>query len=187
MKILAVFASPRRDGNINKMLEAALEGARGLGHTVERIDLYQQKLQPCTGCMRCREKGVCVLKDALAPLREALLTCDTVVLAAPTYFANVPGPVKTLFDRLAGAVMEERAGGVPKGRLSPKQKYLLLTACTTPFPFDRLCGQSGGALRAMREFFKTAGMRPMGTFVFAGSKGRQVSERLLAKIRNVWT
>lgn len=186
MKILAIFASPRRNGNIDRMLEAALDGAQAAGHTVDRIDLYQQKLLPCTGCMHCRDKGYCVLNDGLAPIREALLACDAAVLAAPTYFANVPGPVKTLFDRLAGAVMEETAAGIPKGRLSPQQKYLLLTACTTPFPFDRLCGQSSGALRAMNEFFKTAGMRPMGSFVFAGSKGRQVPEKLLTRIRNVW-
>lgn len=186
MKILGIFASPRRGGNLDQMLEAALDGARAAGHTVERLELSALRIMPCTGCMHCRLGEACIIKDDLGYVREALCNCDTVVLAAPTYFANVPGPVKTLFDRLAGAVMDEGPGGIPRGKLSRRQKYLLLTACTTPAPFDWLCGQSRGTLRAMREVFKAAGMTSFGAFVFAGSKGRHVPERLLDRIRKCW-
>lgn len=57
-----------------------------------------------------------------------------VVLAAPTYWANVPAIVKNMFDRLLGVAMEE-ADKFPKPRLSAKQKYILLTACNTPSHF----------------------------------------------------
>lgn len=186
MKVLTIFASPRKNGNIARMLSAAEEGAQMAGHEVVRVNLYDHPLLQCTGCMACRKTGLCPLPDELGEIREALYGCGAVVLAAPTYFANVPGPVKTLFDRMAGAVMDEGPTGIPKGKLSRRQKYLLLTACTTPAPFDRLCGQSTGALRAMGEFFKTAGMRPMGSFVFAGSKGRTTPEKLLTHIRRCW-
>ena len=91
--------------------------------------------------MKCREDGLCILHDDLAAIREKLCACDVVILAAPTYFANIPGPVKNLFDRLSGAVMGESSRGIPKGKLSRRQKYLLLTACTTPAPFDKIFGQ----------------------------------------------
>lgn len=63
-----------------------------------------------------------------------LRECDTVILAAPVYWANVPAPVKNMFDRLLGVAMEETAT-FPKPRLSGK-KYMLLTACNTPSPFS---------------------------------------------------
>lgn len=184
MKVLAILASPRLNGRLAAMLERTVRAAGEAGHTVERIMLYQRRVKPCAGCMKCRAGGVCVITDDdLADIRRSLLSCDVVLAAAPTYFANIPGPLKTLFDRLSGAVMEESAGGIPKGRLSKEQKYLLLTACTTPAPFDRLFGQSAGALRAMEEFFKTAGMSRMGSVVFAGSKRRrEVPERTMKRL-----
>lgn len=187
MQLLAILGSPRKTGNLSAMLDAVVAGARRAGHQVEYIDLYSLGLLPCTGCMACRKTGRCVLGDDLALLRDTLLACDAVVLAAPTYFANVPGPVKTLFDRLSGAVMAESPSGIPHGKLSKRQQYYLLTACTTPAPFDRLCGQSAGALRAMREFFRTAGMTATGSTVFAGSKGRCVPQSLLARLERVFT
>ena len=51
-------------------------------------------------------------------------------------------------------------------------EYLLLTACNTPYPFSWIFGQSRGAIRAMNEFFKTSGMKKLGTVAFAGAKGR---------------
>lgn len=167
------------------MLEAAVTGARSAGHHVNFINLYALRLLPCTGCMACRKSGRCVLDD-VASLRDALLACDAVVLAAPTYFANVPGPVKNMFDRLSGAVMDEGPGGLPHGKLSRRQTYFLITACTTPAPFDRLFGQSTGALRAMREFFRTAGMASKGSAVFAGSKGRHISPERLARLEHLF-
>ena len=81
----------------------------------------------------------------------------------------------------------ENTATFPRPRLSHRQSYLLLTACTTPFPFDRLCGQSSGALRAMNEFFRTAGMRPLGKVVCAGTKGRTcLPPHVEARIRRRW-
>ncbi|MEM1486314.1 flavodoxin family protein [Oscillospiraceae bacterium PP1C4] len=187
MKILAILASPRRDGKLSKMLSVTSEAAKAAGHEVETVNLYAQNIGYCTGCMQCRKDGVCVLKDDLAAIRESLLHCDVVVMAAPTYFANVPAAAKNLFDRLSGAIMDENSIGIPKGRLSKQQKYLLLTACTTFAPFDWLCGQSSGVLRAMREVFKTAGMTQLGTVVFAGSKGKQeIPAHIQNRLKKYW-
>ena len=99
---------------------------------------------------------MCVRKDDVQEIAELLKICDIVILAAPTYWANVPAIVKNLFDRLLGVAMEETKT-FPKARLSNKQRYILLTACNTPAPFSSLFGQSTGSIRCMKEFFKTAG------------------------------
>lgn len=184
MKVLALMGSPRRDGNIAKMLDAAVLAAKGAGHTVQTVDLYALDLQYCTGCMACREKGLCILKDDIDQLRRQLFACDMVILAAPTYWANVPAAVKNMFDRLSGAVLDTSNDGIPKGRLSKSQKYLLLTACSAPALFDRLGGQSGGAFRAMKAFFQSSGMSCAGCVRFAGTKGKtSLPDTVISKIR----
>lgn len=168
-RMLALLGSPRKGGMVSHMLDVAVKRAGDAGWEVVRFDLYDPALLPCTGCMACRSGALCPLSDRLPLLREELLRCDLCVLAAPVYFANVPGPVKTMFDRLAGSVMEDTSS-FPRPLLKKSQRYLLLTACTTPSPFSWLCGQSRGTLRAMKEFFGTAGMRKLGSVVFAGSR-----------------
>ena len=185
-RMLALLGSPRRSGMVSRMLDVAVQRAEKAGWEVVRFDLYELALLPCTGGMACRGGACCPLPDRLPPLRRELLRCDLCVLAAPVYFANVPGPVKTMFDRLAGSVMEDTST-FPRPLLKKEQRYLLLTACTTPSPFSWLCGQSRGALRAMKEFFSTAGMRKLGSVVFAGSRGKSalpdgVRRKILARM-----
>ena len=107
------------------------------------------------------------------------------ILAAPVFWANVPAAVKNLFDRLWGTAMGE-TGAFPEPRLAGK-RYLLLTACNTPAPFSWLFNQSRGAVSRMEEFFRTAGMKPMGKFVCAGAAGRkELPERLARRIERCW-
>ena len=171
-RLLAILGSPHRDGATAKMLECAVSAAQAAGWSVEKVWLYEKKLAYCRGCRVCNKTGECVLKDDDGPaLTASLKSCDAVALAAPCYWANVPAVVKNFFDRTVGVAMED-VKTIPKPRLSRNQKYLLLTACGTPAPFDRLGGQSTGVLHAMREYFKTAGMKPLGSVAFPGTKKR---------------
>lgn len=182
-KMLAILASPRKKGNIAKMLNHAMDVAKKKGYEVHFVSLYDQNIAYCKGCMRCKQTGSCHIQDDIKPIEALLKTCDIVVMAAPTYFANIPAPAKNLFDRLVAVIMNDNESMIPKPLLSKKQSYLLLTSCTTPFPFDRLAGQSTGALHAMKEFFKTSGMRHLGNVTFAGTKGKsEVPISILNKI-----
>lgn len=169
-RLLAILGSPHKAGSTASMLNCAVYAAERAGWKVDTVFLYEKNIGFCKGCRACMDTGICVCQDDLQEIARKLKECDRVVLSAPVYWANVPAVVKNLFDRLLGAAMEDTER-FPKPRLSPNQKYLLLTACNTPFPFSWLCGQSRGAVRAMKEFFKTSGMSSMGTVVFAGAKG----------------
>lgn len=186
MKMLAILGSPRKNGNIAQMLDTAVKAAEAKGVTVDFIDLYHQNIAYCRGCMACKKTGRCVIDDDIEKIRKMLIECDIVAIACPVYFANVTASVKNMFDRLVAAVMDDNDSPIPKPMLSKKQKYILMTACNTPFPFDRLAGQSTGCLRAMREFFHVAGMKCRGKIVFAGTRGKtQPPERILKKIRSL--
>lgn len=182
-RLIAIMGSPRRHGRIAEMLQAAVSAAEKAGYITEVYDLYSKNIGYCTGCMACRRDGICKISDDLPELRAKLLSCDMAVLAAPTYFANVPAPVKTMFDRLAGAVLDDTNGFIPKPRLKKSQRYLLLTACTTRAPFDRLAGQSSGCLRAMEGFFRTGGMGCAGKIVCAGTRSlNKLPDRVVQRI-----
>ena len=184
-RVLAILGSPHIDGATATMLNHSISEAEKAGYTIAKINLYEKRLAFCTGCRLCLISGMCVQKDDIQEIISLLRESQIVVLAAPTYWANVPAPVKNLFDRLLGTAMEETAA-FPKPRLSGKQ-YVLLTACNTPAPFSWIFGQSRGAIRSMDEFFKTAGMKSMGKIVCANTgKTKNVPEQVLQKIERCW-
>ena len=184
--LLAILGSPHHDGPTAAMLNCAVNAALQDGWQVTTVNLYEKKLAFCIGCGRCSAAGECMLQDDAAQIAALLKKADRVVLAAPTYWANIPAVVKNLFDRLTGTVMEQ-TGGFPRPRLSPRQKYLLLTTCATPFPFSLLAGQSVGSLRAMKEFFKYSGMKRLGCVAFAGTKSLPaLPQHIQRKIERHW-
>lgn len=161
--VLAILGSPRPNGLVATMLKHAVQQAEQAGHSVSQINLYEQNLNYCTGCQACYQTQICVQQDDIQNIVKMLRAADIVILAAPVYWGNVPAPVKNLFDRLLGTAMLPTAT-FPQPRLAGRQ-YLLLTACHTPAPWHWLFNQSRGAFHCMEEFFKTAGMRPLGKVV----------------------
>lgn len=186
-KMLAIQGSPRKNGNATKMLEIAIEKAVSSGYQIIRVDLYEKNISYCTGCMSCRENGICLIQDDMEEIKKAFLESDLIVISCPTYMANVPAPVKTMFDRLAGAFLKDRM--IHKSG-SDSQKYILMTTCTTPFPFNRFLGQSSGCLRAMKKAMALTRIRYGGSVVFAGTSAgnknkNEIPERIINKIKKL--
>lgn len=183
--VLAILGSPHSKGITAAMLDYSIQEAEKAGCSITKINLYEKQLAFCTGCRVCLTSGECVQNDDIQGIISLLHESQIVIIAAPTYWANVPAPVKNLFDRLLGTAMEETAT-FPKPRLSGK-RYMLLTACNTPAPFSWIFGQSRGALRNMDEFFKTAGMKSMGKVVCANTgKTKSIPKRVVRKIERCW-
>jgi len=163
-RMLLIKGGPRSDGATGRMLDYLYRYATDNGWNCHRIDLYEKTIAPCTGCRTCRQTGICVVKDDISELRDLFISSGLIVLGAPTYFANVPGPVKNMFDRLSGAILDEKA----RPRFNKYKRYIILTACGTPAPWDRLTGQSTGALRAMKKFFRMGNMSCQGKVIYSG-------------------
>lgn len=179
--VLAILGSPHTNGTTAAMLNLAVHKAEQAGYAVTKINLYEKTLSFCTGCRICMDTHICVQKDDIQEIALLLHKSQLVILAAPVYWANVPAPVKNLFDRLLGTAMEE-TDTYPKPRLRGKQ-YMILTSCNTPAPFSWIFGQSRGAIRSMDEFFKTAGMKRLGKVVCTNAKNKKgLSKRITKKI-----
>lgn len=181
-KTLAILGGPHTTGITAQMLDTAIAACKDNGDEVTFLPLYQKNIQFCKGCRRCLKTKECIMRNDDMPEITALIKeSNTIILAAPVYWANVPAAVKNLFDRLLGAAMEETAT-FPKPRLSGK-KYMLLTACNTPMPFAHIFGQSRGAIRSMKEFFKTAGMKCIGVNVVANTSNvKEVPDKIKRRI-----
>ena len=104
---LAILGSPHSSGITATMLKHSVNVAEKAGYAVTKINLYEKNLAYCTGCRACLKTEQCVLKDDIHEITSQLGACQVVILAAPVYWANVPAPVKNLFDRLLGIAMEE--------------------------------------------------------------------------------
>jgi len=99
MNVLAISGTPRKGGNSEILLDAALEPFRMAEWGMTRILLSETSIGMCVGCETCMETHQCVIRDDMSIVYNALKTCDAMIISAPTYWRNVPAQLKALFDR----------------------------------------------------------------------------------------
>lgn len=97
--IIGVLGSPRVGGNVDLLLEAALQGAQEAGAAVEKIVLNDLNIRPCQACGGCNKTGRCVIKDDMEQVYAAIEKMDGLVLATPVYFGGVTAQTKGMIDR----------------------------------------------------------------------------------------
>jgi len=112
MKVLGINSSPRGNkSQTQRLVKAALDGAKSEGADVEFVDLCQLKIDYCNGCGVCFAKGKCVHGDDFEGLYKKVLESDGLVLGSPNYFRSVTAQMKTLIDRMADAVQCQLLSG----------------------------------------------------------------------------
>jgi len=107
MTVLGISGTPRKNGNSEGLLNAALEPFARAGWDVVRILLSEKTVAMCTGCECCGEGQACVVDDDMREIYAAYERCDAIVIAAPAYWRNVPAQLKAVFDR-SFAVREQK-------------------------------------------------------------------------------
>lgn len=102
MDVLGLSSSPRRDGNSFLLVEAAVEGAREAGHTVELVHVDDHVRHLLRDCRRCRdEHGRCTIDDGFESLlRERVVPADAIVFGTPLYWYGVSAQLKAFLDRI---------------------------------------------------------------------------------------
>ena len=183
MNILILNASPRKKGNIARLLDIVREEAEQKGANVTMLRVDDLHVHPCTGCMACRTRRECVLPadDSLTVLQK-IKECDALVIGAPCYWGNMPGTLKILFDRLVYGLMGESPRGIPVPLLREK-RAMIISTCTTPFPFNIWFHQSRGTIRAVREILKWSGFRIVSTYERGGTRMQPLTEKDLERCR----
>ena len=98
MDILAICGSPRKHMTTHSVLQALLDGA---GRSHEIIWPAFMKIGHCISCQACKYKtpGKCWQDDDMTAALEKMFEAKALIIASPTYFGNVPGPLKNFIDR----------------------------------------------------------------------------------------
>ncbi|MHC4111610.1 MAG: flavodoxin family protein [Planctomycetota bacterium] len=111
MKVIAFNGSARKDGNTAVLVNQVFSELEKQDIETEMIQFSGQKIRGCIACYKCFENKdqKCSLKDDVVnDCIEKMLQADGIILASPTYFADISSELKALIDR-AGLVA--RANG----------------------------------------------------------------------------
>jgi multimeric flavodoxin WrbA len=164
MKVVAFNGSARWNGNTAILANHVLEELEKEGIETELIQLAGERLRGCTACLWCRKEknGTCALKDDsvnewIRKMREA----DGIILASPTYFADVTAEMKALIDR-AGYVAKAN------GEMFRRKVGAAIVAA-----------RRGGAIHTfdtLNHFFLISQMIIPGSFYWNVGIGREIGE-----------
>jgi multimeric flavodoxin WrbA len=111
MQVVAFNGSARKDGNTAILVRRVFVELEKEGIETELVQLAGQPLHGCIACGRCfqnKDRRCAVQDDIANDCIEKMLVADGIILASPTYFADLTSETKALIDR-AGYVA--RANG----------------------------------------------------------------------------
>ena len=112
MKVIAFNGSARKDGNTAILVNAVFDELKKAGIQTELVQLAGKKMHGCTACGKCWETKdqQCVLtNDFVNDCIKKMVEADGIILASPTYFADVSTEMKALIDRAGFVAMANDA------------------------------------------------------------------------------
>jgi len=126
-KIVCLLGSPRPKGNSTTIAKRFCETAEKLGAQVTTFALNKLTYKGCQACMTCKTKlDKCVLKDDLAQVLDSIRDADILVMATPTYYADVSGQMKTFIDRTFSYLVPDYMTNSNPSRLSSGKKLVFI-------------------------------------------------------------
>lgn len=112
MKVIGINGSPRKEGNTFRMLASVCADLQDNGIETEIIQVGGSDIRGCRSCYGCIEKKnsrCTTATDCFNAVFEKMLAADGMVLASPTYFADITPELKALIDR-SGFVARANGG-----------------------------------------------------------------------------
>ncbi len=132
IKTLVLNGSPHKNGATASILNMVVEKIKD-SIEYEWIDAYDLLIKPCQGCMGCRPDKVCVLPEDDGQLvGQKLKEADLLIVGSPSYWSNLPSPLKVIFDRNV-SVLEYCLDKPPIPNMTDKQAILVVT-CASAAP-----------------------------------------------------
>jgi multimeric flavodoxin WrbA len=163
MKVVAFQGSPRVGGNSDALLQEALRAVHEGGHEVRIFSPNRMNIKPCQNCGGCEETGVCVIKDEMGEVYEAVRNSDRIVVASPIFFFALSAQIKIIIDRFQCLwcekyLLKKPVPEGPKGR-----KGLLLLVGGMKKDVGVQCGEA-----TAKAFFRTISVPEHETLSFLG-------------------
>ncbi|MFH1350896.1 MAG: flavodoxin family protein [Pseudomonadota bacterium] len=102
MKVVAFNGSARKDGNTAILVNYVLRELEKEGIETEFVQLSGKKIHGCIACRKCfenKDRRCSVKDDFVNDCIEKMLSAQGIILASPTYFADLTPEIKALIDR----------------------------------------------------------------------------------------
>ena len=102
MKVVAFNGSARKDGNTAILVNYVLRELEKEGIETELVQFAGKKIHCCIACRKCfenKDRRCAVKNDILNDCIEKMLDAQGLILASPTYFADLTTELKALIDR----------------------------------------------------------------------------------------
>ncbi len=111
MKVVAFNGSARKDGNTTMLVNFVFAELEKEGIETELIQLAGKHPHGCIACYQCfkkKNRRCAVDIDCINDCIEKMEAADGIILASPTYFADLSPELKAIIDRCG---MVSRANG----------------------------------------------------------------------------
>ena len=102
MNVIAISGSARKDGNTAILVRHVFAELEKEGIGTELVQLAGERIRGCVACYQCwkNKDGACVIRDDIVnSCIEKMRGADGIILASPTYFADVTSEMKAIIDR----------------------------------------------------------------------------------------
>jgi NAD(P)H-dependent FMN reductase len=167
LKIVTFFASPRRGGNTESLMNAALRPVAEAGHDITVYPLNTLNIRPCQDCGGCTETGVCILGDDMTGIFAAIRAADRIILASPVFFYSLSAQAKAMVDRCQSFWCEKYLlkRPIPAGPQGRKGLLLLVGGM-------RKENAAHCAEETAKAFFRTISVPEHETLSYGGMDGR---------------
>lgn len=103
MKVIAINGSPRKNGNTQLLIKRVLEPLQRGGCETKIVQIGGFAIRGCRACMKCKElknKRCSIESDPVNDIIQEVFQSDILILASPTYFADITSETKAFIDRL---------------------------------------------------------------------------------------
>jgi len=179
MRLLAIMASPRENGNSARLLRAFLEGFSSADSETRIFSIPFLDVAPCRECLSCSQTGSCVIEDDLRKFELYSDWSDALVVSSPIFFYGLPAQFKALIDRSQAAWYRRQDQGEVAG--SPRPAWALLSGATKGRKlFD-------GALLTLSYFLRVHGFSLVGRNLLRldeNEEGTQISPEQRQAVRS---
>jgi multimeric flavodoxin WrbA len=120
VKVVAFNGSPQKNSNTAIMINEVIDVLKNEGIETEILQFAGHKVSGCINCRQCfkmQNRRCAINDDVINDCIELMDNADGIIIASPTYFANVTTEIKALIDRagfvgLANGGMFRRKIGV---------------------------------------------------------------------------
>lgn len=111
MKVVAFNGSARKDGNTSILVRQVFAELEKEGIETELVQLAGERIRGCIACYQCfarKDRRCAVVEDIANSCVAKMDVADGIIIASPTYFADITSETKALIDRCG---MVSRANG----------------------------------------------------------------------------